>query len=107
VDKQCNAVLILHVNTVRVLSNHDGGLRIACAGEAASTGWTRPAVRPQCPPENDNVLHLDFIAVAPNGPAAQMIEEVCVEYHCTNTEGLTGIRIHSETNSIFLPLPPE
>lgn len=85
-------------------------LFLAASGEVPTSGWKKPAIEPWFyinPPE-DGVQDFDFVAEPPIGFAAQVISPIeaslVIERSPLDYWGpgrpLTGVRVHSRTNSI-------
>lgn len=106
-DKKSTAELILHLNDVQVTPIDDGSIRIVCAGEVSSAGWVAAELRPQQLLGDNEMLTLDFVAVAPDNPTAQMIEEIRAEYIVFELDGLQGVAVRSRTNAMSVPLVAE
>lgn len=81
-------------------------LQLTVKGEASTSGWTAAGLAPrtyEVPPE-DGILDLDFTATRPTGIALTVISPIGVKTQIEAPEWLKGVRIHSKSGALELPL---
>ena len=91
---------------LEVLKVHPMRLQLTAKGEASTSGWSAPdliARTYEVSPE-DGILDLDFTATRPTGIALTVISPISVKVQITAPEWLKGVRIHSNTTALELPL---
>ena len=78
-------------------------LVITAVGKVSSSGWKNPRlsahVHVQPPP--DGIWEFSFYAEPPEGPSRPAVTPIEVTYVMTKVpEGLKGVRVRAETNSV-------
>ena len=81
-------------------------LQITVKGESSTSGWTAAdlVARTYEVPPPDGILDLDFTATPPTGIALTVISPIGVKTQIDAPEWLKGVRIHSKSGALELPL---
>lgn len=91
---------------LEVLETQPLRLQLTAHGEVSSSGWSAPGLiaRAYEVPPDDGILDLDFTARRPTGIALTVISPISVKVQLTAPPWLKGVRIHSNTTALELPL---
>lgn len=81
-------------------------LQLTAKGEVSTSGWSAPDLiaRAYEVPPDDGILDLDFTARPPKGIALTVISPISVKVQLDAPTWLKGVRIHSNTTALELPL---
>jgi hypothetical protein len=81
-------------------------IHVSAKGKVRSAGWSNPQLRVRRQ-LSDGMVELDFVAVSPLTPVAQVITPIAAEAEVPIPANFRGVRVFAETNSKEAFLQPQ